>query len=161
MFVTKSSNHVRRSCNLFRSNTKRFDFSTSFLSNNPKFTKLSSKSDDVYVISTSTRGIGFEFTKQLLERSDGQVVALYRSAQSQDLNQLLVNYPSRISLMKVDLENQQSIDEISKLLKEKYSKISLLINVAGILGDGITTPGPERSIEKIERSWLEKSFEVK
>jgi len=35
-----------------------------------------------------------------------------------------------------------------------------LLNVAGILGDGKNTPGPERSVSKIERGWLEKTFQV-
>ena len=30
----------------------------------------------------------------------------------------------------------------------------------GILGDSVTTPGPERSINNIKRDWLQKSLEV-
>ena len=35
-----------------------------------------------------------------------------------------------------------------------------LFNVAGILGDGTTTPGPERSLANIERDWMEKTMAV-
>ena len=35
-----------------------------------------------------------------------------------------------------------------------------LFNVAGILGDGKSTAGPERSIAKIQRTWLEKTMNV-
>jgi NAD(P)-dependent dehydrogenase (short-subunit alcohol dehydrogenase family) len=48
------------------------------------------------------------------------------------------------------------LDTISR----KYKHIDLLLNVAGILGDGQTTPGPERSLDKINREWLSKTFDV-
>ena len=35
-----------------------------------------------------------------------------------------------------------------------------MLNVAGILGDGKTTPGPERSLAKMDRAWFEKSLAV-
>ena len=36
----------------------------------------------------------------------------------------------------------------------------MLINVAGILGDGINTSGPERSLSKVERNWLNETLNV-
>lgn len=37
----------------------------------------------------------------------------------------------------------------------------MLLNVAGILGDGgVKTPGPERSIRNLDRSWAAKTMEV-
>lgn len=38
--------------------------------------------------------------------------------------------------------------------------MDLLFNVAGVLGDGKSTPGPERSLRAMNREWLRRSLEV-
>ena len=67
----------------------------------------------------------------------------------------------RIQMIPLDLENQDSIEQATNKIKTKYQRVDMLLNVAGILGDGgPTTPGPERSISKIDRNWMEKNFAV-
>ena len=39
-------------------------------------------------------------------------------------------------------------------------RVDLLLNISAILGDGRTTPGPERSLASIDRDWLQKSLGV-
>jgi NAD(P)-dependent dehydrogenase (short-subunit alcohol dehydrogenase family) len=36
----------------------------------------------------------------------------------------------------------------------------MLLNVAAVLGDGSTSPGPERTMETINRDWLRHSFDL-
>ena len=55
---------------------------------------------------------------------------------------------------------QSSIENAGKIIREKYNRVDLLLNVAGILGDGVTTPGPERALSKMDRSWLETTMAV-
>lgn len=62
--------------------------------------------------------------------------------------------------MKLDLEDQSSIESAAEEIKSTFSRVDVLLNVAGLLGDGQTTPGPERSITKLDRQWLEKTFSV-
>ena len=62
--------------------------------------------------------------------------------------------------MPLDIEDQSSIERLITDISTSYQRVDALYNVAGILGDGKTTPGPERAIEKIERDWLEKTFAV-
>lgn len=38
--------------------------------------------------------------------------------------------------------------------------MDLLFNVAGVLGDGKNTPGPERSLRAMDREWLRHTLEV-
>lgn len=38
--------------------------------------------------------------------------------------------------------------------------MDLLFNVAGVLGDGKNTPGPERSLRAMNREWLRHTLEV-
>ena len=64
-------------------------------------------------------------------------------------------------IITLDIENQNSIEAACDDIKSQFHRIDLLLNVAGILGDGgITTPGPERALNKITRQWLEKTFAV-
>ena len=63
-------------------------------------------------------------------------------------------------MVRLDLEDQISIERAAEEIKDLYSRIDLLINVAGILGDGMTTPGPEKSITRLDRAWFEKTLAV-
>jgi NAD(P)-dependent dehydrogenase (short-subunit alcohol dehydrogenase family) len=62
--------------------------------------------------------------------------------------------------LELDVERQESIEQVSCIIKDTYDRVDLLLNVAGILGDGKSVPGPERSVSKIDRLWMEKTFQV-
>lgn len=68
--------------------------------------------------------------------------------------------PSRIEIMPLDLQEQSSIEALGVHIRETYSRVDVLLNVAGLLGNGKTTPGPERSISKIDRDWFDTSLAV-
>jgi len=76
--------------------------------------------------------------------------------ESRDLNS------KRIQVVQLDVEDQDSMDRaISDISDHNDGRVDLLLNVAGILGDGgKTTPGPERSVQKLDRAWMEKSMVV-
>lgn len=67
---------------------------------------------------------------------------------------------SRIHVVQLDLEDQESIERVGEELRTRFKRVDVLLNVAGILGDGRTTPGPERSITKIDRAWMQKTLAV-
>jgi NAD(P)-dependent dehydrogenase (short-subunit alcohol dehydrogenase family) len=66
----------------------------------------------------------------------------------------------RIQLVTLNLEDQSSIEQAATEIKSQFKRVDLLLNVAGILGDGQSTPGPERTIGKLDRDWMEKTFNV-
>lgn len=95
----------------------------------------------------------------------GTIVACCRSPETATyLHDLIATLDAtskhRIQLVPLDLIQQSSIENAGKIMREKYNRIDLLLNVAGILGDGVTTPGPERALSKIDRSWLETTMAV-
>jgi NAD(P)-dependent dehydrogenase (short-subunit alcohol dehydrogenase family) len=66
----------------------------------------------------------------------------------------------RVQIIPLDVEQQSSIESAGQKIQELFQRVDLLLNVAGILGDGQTTPGPERSLSKLDRTWLEKTMAV-
>ena len=124
--------------------------------------KRNNDPEAVYVINGSSRGIGLQFVKSLLERTKGKVVACCRTpTTATELNNVAANYPDRVVILPLDVEDQISIDTLASTIATEYQRVDALFNVAGILGDGgKTTPGPERAIANVERDWLEKTLAV-
>lgn len=63
-------------------------------------------------------------------------------------------------VVQLDLEDQDSIEGVSSYIRENFNRVDVLLNVAGILGDAKSTPGPERSIAKLDREWVEKTMAI-
>ena len=117
------------------------------------------------VVNTASRGIGLEFTRQLLAKPETtQVFALCRSINpSPGLVELQEQFGSKlVSITGVDLEDVSSIHTaVTRISQQAENGVDLLINCAGILGDNSPSmPGPERSILKIDPVWLKKTFDV-
>lgn len=124
-------------------------------------TPLQSSEGQVYVISGSSRGIGLEFCRQLLLRTSGtKVIGLTRSS-TDVLSQLQNQFPDRMHVVHVDLENQESVVDAGNAVSALVSRVDMLFNVAGILGDGGDKfPGPERSLLNINREWFTKTLNI-
>eukprot|EP00565_Helicotheca_tamesis_P008288 CAMPEP_0185738632 /NCGR_PEP_ID=MMETSP1171-20130828/33474_1 /TAXON_ID=374046 /ORGANISM="Helicotheca tamensis, Strain CCMP826" /LENGTH=356 /DNA_ID=CAMNT_0028409943 /DNA_START=49 /DNA_END=1119 /DNA_ORIENTATION=- len=118
----------------------------------------------VFVVNGSSRGIGLQFVKSLVDRSQGTILACCRSPDSADkLNEFLSSSPQasqRVKTIQLDVEDQASIDAAAEEIKTSYNRVDCLFNVAGILGDGKSDPGPERSLSKLDRDWVEKTMAV-
>ena len=69
-------------------------------------------------------------------------------------------YPETFEAIEVDLEDEYSIKEACGRVIESHTRVDMLLNVAGVLGDGANTPGPERSLRSIDANWLKKSLNV-
>ena len=122
---------------------------------------LQSSEGQVYVISGSSRGIGLEFCRQLLLRTSGtKVIGLTRSS-TDVLSKLQNDFPTRMHVVHVDLENQQSVVDAGKAVSALVNRVDMLFNVAGILGDGGNKyPGPERSLLNVDRDWFSKTLNL-
>ena len=66
----------------------------------------------------------------------------------------------RVVVVPLDLEDPASIEDLGKRVKEEYNRVDILLNVAGILGDGEHEPGPERSLRKLDKKWLDKTLAI-
>lgn len=123
--------------------------------------------DAIFVVNGASRGIGLQMVKSLLERTQGTILACCRNPHDphSDLHAFLESLgedsASRVEKVWLDLEDQSSIEALEAHIKTRHQKrVDGLFNVAGILGNGETTPGPERSLARIEREWLEHTLAV-
>lgn len=124
------------------------------------------------VVSAASRGLGLEFTRQLLQRPDTTVIAVFRSKTPEDgLQHLLDQFGERRLRLVSDVDLTcpssivKAIETIQTQCTEKNgsstAQIDLLINSAGILGNNSPSmPGPERSVLNVDPDWLLKSMQV-
>lgn len=101
------------------------------------------------IISGSNRGIGLELVRAYLTRPDWHIHACCREPErADDLRQLVTSHLGRITLHKVDVTDQASLDALINRLEGRA--IDLLINNAGILG------GSRQSLEEMDYdAWAE------
>jgi len=121
--------------------------------------------DAVFFISGGSRGIGLQFVIELVERTKGSIIAgCRRPSASSGLNDFIQSLSptdrGRVHVVEMDLEEQKSLESAASFVQKKFNRVDMLLNVAGLLGDGVTTNGPERSISKLDRNWVEKTMAI-
>ncbi|KAL0028677.1 hypothetical protein WJX79_010100 [Trebouxia sp. C0005] len=101
---------------------------------------VSLNAQSVVVITGSSRGLGLEFVRQLLDTTESHVVATARDPQKADaLTALAKQQPDRLKLVALDTGDESSIKAAAKEVASLYSGVDLLINNAGI-DEGVETP---------------------
>lgn len=111
-------------------------------------TGLASLDGKVAIVTGANSGIGFETARGLVGLG-AQVIVACRSLEKgeQAIKAILTEFPSKGGLdnIPVDLASLKSIQEFSKAVKNKYSKIHILVNNAGVMLTpyGKTTDGFE------------------
>jgi len=119
----------------------------------------------VFVVTGASRSMGLQFVKELLSRTEGRVVACVLrpgSAPALDsyLNGLSGDERSRIDVHRLDVTDQNQIEQLAKDLADTYGRVDGLFNVAGALGDRTTTPGPETNLSQLDQRWAESQMAV-
>ncbi|PLW12709.1 hypothetical protein PCASD_21620 [Puccinia coronata f. sp. avenae] len=122
--------------------------------------KLStSRMANVAVIQGSSRGIGLSLTRHLLKHTNLVVVATSRTP-SEGRAQVLENLGDaptlgkRLHNLELDVQHEESIAQAAEYVSKHFGKnLRLLINVSGVLL-------PEKSILKINKEEMQKTFEI-
>ena len=90
------------------------------------------------LVTGANRGIGLEFTRQLLERGDRVIAACRKPGQAHALGALAGEHPGRLQLVPLDVAEAAShhalLGELPLLLGE--DKLDLVIQNAGVLHSG-------------------------
>jgi NAD(P)-dependent dehydrogenase (short-subunit alcohol dehydrogenase family) len=88
------------------------------------------------LITGANRGLGLEFVRQYLNRGE-EIVATCRNPDgSTSLQRLIQDFGSNLRTFKMDVGDQQSINDTYRVIKENYNSLDILINNAGIISGG-------------------------
>ncbi|DBA71249.1 TPA: hypothetical protein ACH3X2_011067 [Trebouxia sp. C0005] len=105
----------------------------------------------VVVITGSSRGLGLEFVRQLLDKTESQVVATAREPQKAGaLTALAKQQRNRLKLVALDTGDESSIKAAAEEIANLYSGVDLLINNAGI-DEGVEIPALELGAATYEK----------
>lgn len=88
------------------------------------------------LITGANRGLGLEFTRQLLERGDRVFAARRNSLRTNDLQKLQTDYPEQLSILELDVRDEEQIESVAAAVAEKSEALDLLINNAGVYPRG-------------------------
>ncbi|CAM9000831.1 unnamed protein product [Rhodiola kirilowii] len=109
----------------------------------------------------ASRGIGLEFTRQLLQNKvNGHVIATCRNPQAATgLLHLKDQYADRLHILPLDLTDETTIQESAEFVMDRFGSLNLLVNASGILSIP-NVMQPETTLSKVEKSSLQLAYEV-
>ena len=84
------------------------------------------------LITGTNRGIGLEFVRQLITRDVHVFAACRNPSKAGQLLKLQEDFPKQISIIKLDVTNDQSLAHSYKLVSSKTNNLDLLINNAAV-----------------------------
>jgi len=109
--------------------------------------------------------MGLQFVKELLRRTEGRVVAcVLRPGSSPALDSFLNGVSSdersRVDVQRLDVTDRDQIEQLGVHLADEYGRVDGLFNVAGVLGDKKTTPGPEMNLSQLDQTWAHDQMAI-
>ncbi|KAG7963930.1 hypothetical protein I3843_09G143100 [Carya illinoinensis] len=115
----------------------------------------------VSMVQGASRGIGLEFVKQLLEKEEkGHVIATCRNPDAATgLLYLKNKFSERLSIQRLDLTLESTIEASANSIRETFGSLNLLINASGILSIPDVLH-PETTLSKVEKTSLLLAYEV-
>ncbi len=105
------------------------------------------------VVTGANRGIGLALTRQLLEKGRHVFATARRPERAQELHLLSTRYPGRLTILPLDVREEEQIMRARKQVEAQTDRVDWLINNAGILFEG-------EQIVTLPASNLLRSFEV-
>jgi NAD(P)-dependent dehydrogenase (short-subunit alcohol dehydrogenase family) len=88
------------------------------------------------LVTGANRGIGLEFTRQLLARGDRVTATCRHPGRATALNALAAEHPGRLHVLPLDITDAKSHAELVRELPLVGGDVDLLINNAGVLHSG-------------------------
>jgi NAD(P)-dependent dehydrogenase (short-subunit alcohol dehydrogenase family) len=88
------------------------------------------------LVTGTNRGLGLEFTRQLLARGDRVIAACRDPQRAAALNELASAHPDRLHLLAVEMTDADSIAALAQQAAQRFDALDLLVNNAGRLVRG-------------------------
>jgi NAD(P)-dependent dehydrogenase (short-subunit alcohol dehydrogenase family) len=106
-------------------------------------------SKKVWLVTGCSTGFGKEFIKQIAAKGDVAIGTVRKESQIAELEQINKELVTAVLL---DVQNQQSIDNVKTLIEEKFGRVDVLVNNAGY--------GSMGAIEEIPEDEIQRQFDV-
>lgn len=91
-------------------------------------------------ITGTNRGIGLSLVRQYLEETDAQLFATCRNpAKADRLNELRDKFPDRLTILRLDVNDDEEIHEVANELGRRTTALDVIINNAGVYPEGAPT----------------------
>ena len=84
------------------------------------------------LVTGTNRGIGMEFVQQLITRDVHVFAACRNPSKADQLLKLQEDFPQQITIIKLDVTNDESLADSYKLVSSKTNNLDLLINNAAV-----------------------------
>lgn len=101
------------------------------------------------LITGGIQGIGRSAAKKFLKNGDVLILASVNTESEVQSALRELNHLGEVSFIYTDVSNQNDCQKTVEMVLEKYYKIDVLVNAAGILGDVV--PITEANLQKIHR----------
>ncbi|HEX6832071.1 MAG TPA: SDR family oxidoreductase [Rudaea sp.] len=88
------------------------------------------------LVTGANRGLGFEFTRQLLARGAHVIAACRHPGRAAKLTEQAAAHPGRLHVLPLDLAKERSIIELAREAAALFESLDVLINNAGMLVSG-------------------------
>ena len=88
------------------------------------------------LVTGANRGLGLEFTRQLLNRGEHVIAACRRPGRALKLTELAAAHPGHLNVVPLDVSNERSIGELAREDGALTGALDILINNAGMLISG-------------------------
>ena len=104
---------------------------------NEKWTaeNIPSQKGKIAIVTGSSSGIGLEAARVLANKGAEVIIAVRNNAKGEKAVQKIINQNSKanVKLMLLDLAELKSVEKFVKQFEQKYTKLDLLINNAGVM----------------------------
>lgn len=84
------------------------------------------------LVTGANRGLGLEFTQQLLVRGDHVLGACRDPERAAELQALASKYPGRLDVLRVDMSGDTSVGLLARTVVGRVEGLDLLVNNAGL-----------------------------
>lgn len=113
----------------------------------------------VALITGGSRGIGKEIAKKFAKK--GYNIVINYVSENTDLNKLKEEFKeTEVLFVKTDVTNYESCENMVKKAIEKFGKIDVLVNNAGITKDGLLMRMKEEDFDKVIKVNLKGTFNM-
>lgn len=113
----------------------------------------------VAIVTGGSRGIGAEIVKELANNNYHVVLNYNKSEElAKNIKSELFEQGKKIEIFKADVSKREEVKELIKFVLEKYSKIDILINNAGIAQEKLFTQITDKDWNKMIQTNLNSVF---